>query len=768
MYSYRLLLLCYAFLFIPNCLYAQNKSKSDDLNVWIELKEADIIPLSLGKHERKIHAYIREKSWKKAARLIEDLGDAQRYLKAWLYNKAEAWDEVLLHVNGLETHPILKDQASYLKAQAAESLSQHQVAIDATEQITQVDQALWRETLRVRALALRGVKRWNDAQKVYQQLLESPRDEQRGVARLGLAMIALEQGLLEDAIRLFKAVDIQHPKHWTSQLAYKEANKLIKSNKEWKGSWSDRSLAEKITRLEHLQKRHHYQNAIQLAQSLLKRELSADLKCRVLYLLGKSQDRLRKRSEALRSLSRASEVCHSIKHENTPLALYIAGRTAARLDKDDLSDTFFLRLFENYQHRLSDDAAVFLIRHILRKKNGLKKAMEINRLLPELHTDGDLSSEALMFTFVEAFKQKKWILAQELVDLSKKLTPKDFRFHDAGRFIYWQGRLDLIHKRKSKAIKAFQTVLSTAPLSWYSLMAYSRLYEINRDLAINSVTEALSWQTRGLSLPSGNQVAWQWKFLQSDPHWSLMQRALMWMRLGLEKEGVRAFKALSSDNQRPDLQWFSAWALDGYAIHHHSHDILRRKLTEYRNFPPYGYVKKHWLIAYPIPFRKEVIAAAEAEEVDPNFIWGVMREESGYSRLIRSSANAVGLLQLILPTAKMMRKKTEPEVSVESLGNPKFNIMLGARYLQWVKEHIKCSWTLVPAGYNAGGGALKRWLKLRGDLPLDLFVETIPYEEARWYLKRVNASWITFRTLYGVPKGQDLWPYISLKTYNIK
>ena len=47
---------------------------------------------------------------------------------------------------------------------------------------------------------------------------------------------------------------------------------------------------------------------------------------------------------------------------------------------------------------------------------------------------------------------------------------------------------------------------------------------------------------------------------------------------------------------------------------------------------------------------------------------------------------------------------------------------------------------------------------------MDLFVETIPYEEARWYLKRVNASWITFRTLYGAPKGENLWPYISLKT----
>ena len=89
------------------------------------------------------------------------------------------------------------------------------------------------------------------------------------------------------------------------------------------------------------------------------------------------------------------------------------------------------------------------------------------------------------------------------------------------------------------------------------------------------------------------------------------------------------------------------------------------------------------------------------------------------------------------------------------------NIPLGARYLAWVKRKLSCAWSLVPAGYNAGANALKRWIRLRGHLPLDMFVETLPYEEARWYTKRVNASWITFRTLYGAPKGKPLWPYVS-------
>ena len=238
----------------------------------------------------------------------------------------------------------------------------------------------------------------------------------------------------------------------------------------------------------------------------------------------------------------------------------------------------------------------------------------------------------------------------------------------------------------------------------------------------------------------------------------------MWMRLGLKKRGRRAFRELSSHEDRPDLQWLSAWALDGYQQYHWSHDILRRKLVEYRHFPPHEFHLKHWLLAYPAPYSNIVRRAGEAEGVDPQFIWGVMREESGYAERIRSSANAVGLLQLILTTAKMMRRSSEPEITVERLGLPGVNIPLGARYLAWVKRKLSCAWSLVPAGYNAGGGALRGWLRARGDLPLDLFVETIPYEEARWYTKRVNASWISFRTIYGAPKGQKLWPYISQRT----
>jgi len=96
------------------------------------------------------------------------------------------------------------------------------------------------------------------------------------------------------------------------------------------------------------------------------------------------------------------------------------------------------------------------------------------------------------------------------------------------------------------------------------------------------------------------------------------------------------------------------------------------------------------------------------------------------------------------------------------LTNPDLNVKLGARYLAHVGSTNRAAMQLWPAGYNAGGGALKRWLKARGHLPLDLFVETIPFEEARGYTKRVISSWATYRMLYGETKQP--MPYVSQKT----
>lgn len=766
---------------------------------WVSLTEADLEPLSLGANAEQIRAAMKRGEWTLAARLINVTGAPQTFLKGWCYAQAERWELVISTLEDLKTHPILGDEVFALIAESALKLGKAELAVEAGKQVSKVDLPLWRENLRVLGQALRTLKRWDEANKVYVMLSESPLEFEKGIADLGQGMVSLERGQTETGLRQLKQVMINYPSKWVALQADREARLAIKNDPNLTSIFGRLSPAEQIQRAEGLLENGQFQKGIQLVEPLLSDGLSDDLQCRVWIIRGRGYAKLKKYRQALTHLDKALSLCHPQRHPQTPLALYVAGRTATRLDERETASRHFMTLLSQYEHRLSDDAAVFLINQAiedrekrqpfspavarqLKQKSLTPKQLkqfrprspkvdpELNTILDvaqrvvKRHPQGDLTSEALTFALIGMLRAGRLDLAEQIVQLSAQLPPSPFRFHDAGRSLYWRARLKSLAGDREEAQRLYQLTIANAPIAWYALMAYSRLYELNPSTAQASVKKSLTRPMSGLSLPSGEHYKWDWRFREDDPHWALMHRALMWMRLGLMKRGLRDFRELSSYTHRPDLQWLSAWALDGYQQYHWSHDILRRKLIEYRHFPPSGNLLKHWMIAYPAPYREIVQSSANAEAVPPTFIWGVMREESGYAERIQSSANAVGLLQLILPTAKMMQRSGEPDVTIERLGLPEVNIPLGARYLAWVKRNVSCAWSLVPAGYNAGGGALKRWISERGNLPLDMFVETIPYEEARWYTKRVNASWITFRSLYGVPQGEKIWPYISQQT----
>ena len=142
--------------------------------------------------------------------------------------------------------------------------------------------------------------------------------------------------------------------------------------------------------------------------------------------------------------------------------------------------------------------------------------------------------------------------------------------------------------------------------------------------------------------------------------------------------------------------------------------------------------------------RKIIHDEALKNEVPEALIFSVIHEESAFNEKARSFVGAQGLMQLMPATARSLRRQLS--MPTTKLELPKSNIALGTAYLRMVKDYCKCSWHLVAPGYNAGQGALKKWLLRRPQEPLDLFVENIPYEEAKRYTKLVNRSFNTYQS----------------------
>ncbi len=156
-----------------------------------------------------------------------------------------------------------------------------------------------------------------------------------------------------------------------------------------------------------------------------------------------------------------------------------------------------------------------------------------------------------------------------------------------------------------------------------------------------------------------------------------------------------------------------------------------------------------WKIAFPIHPKKQ-----KKGEADSLLVNAIIRAESLFDRRAFSRAGAIGLMQLMPATGKRLSKKLKIHLSSnERLFDPDLNVRLGSRYLgNLVKEF---NGALVPAiaSYNAGKQPVKRWWDKRGDESIEIFIEKIPYQETRSYVKKVLGYLREYRRIYGKSKN---------------
>jgi soluble lytic murein transglycosylase len=152
-------------------------------------------------------------------------------------------------------------------------------------------------------------------------------------------------------------------------------------------------------------------------------------------------------------------------------------------------------------------------------------------------------------------------------------------------------------------------------------------------------------------------------------------------------------------------------------------------------------------LLYPTPYRAEVEAAADEFDLDPSLIYAVMRQESLYRPDAVSEAGALGLMQVQRGTARdVARDIGEPSpASVDPL-DPPTNIRLGAARLTAMLERYDGHIVPALAAYNAGPAAADRWLP-DSAIDGDVWLENIPYNETREYVRRVLWNTVVFEWL---------------------
>ncbi|SEG19780.1 transglycosylase SLT domain-containing protein [Oceanospirillum linum] len=143
-------------------------------------------------------------------------------------------------------------------------------------------------------------------------------------------------------------------------------------------------------------------------------------------------------------------------------------------------------------------------------------------------------------------------------------------------------------------------------------------------------------------------------------------------------------------------------------------------------------------LRFPLEYAELYQQSTRQRNIPLNWALSITRQESAFNPLARSGVGAMGLMQLMPKTARQTAKKIRQNLSaIKELYNPATNIALGTAYLAQMLDRFDGSRIYATAAYNAGPYRVKGWLKKRGHLPLDIWVEVIPYKETRTYVQRV-------------------------------
>jgi soluble lytic murein transglycosylase len=156
--------------------------------------------------------------------------------------------------------------------------------------------------------------------------------------------------------------------------------------------------------------------------------------------------------------------------------------------------------------------------------------------------------------------------------------------------------------------------------------------------------------------------------------------------------------------------------------------------------------------ARPRAFESLVEAAAARRGLDPNLLLAVMRVESVYDPEIVSYAGAIGLLQIMPRTGQLIAHRLGLEdFRTDDLLDPATNIELAAWYLRSLLDRFEGRLPLAIAAYNGGPHNVRRWMEEHGpDLPLDAFLERIPFEQTFRYVRRVLSHYAAYRAQAGL------------------
>jgi soluble lytic murein transglycosylase len=310
----------------------------------------------------------------------------------------------------------------------------------------------------------------------------------------------------------------------------------------------------------------------------------------------------------------------------------------------------------------------------------------------------------------QAWRIRAALRAAAWTDVSHAIDALPVAAQDEPAWRYWRARALAAQHRDADA-RAIYTSLAVSP-TYYGLLAAEALGPMSALPAVAS-----------------NPLVVDEPALAAFGKRPDVIRAVKLAQLDLRIESIRewnqAVRAMSDDALLLAAEYARRAGLYDRAINTAERTALRHDYS----------------LRYLTPFRTEFGNAAREQGIDEELLYGIARQESRFAADIVSSAGAVGLMQLMPGTARWVAKQlTVADYSPSRIANVDLNTQFGAFYFKYWQDKLGRLPALAAAAYNAGPSRAQSWRPATGSLEGAIWVETIPFNETRDYVKRVLAN----------------------------
>ena len=343
--------------------------------------------------------------------------------------------------------------------------------------------------------------------------------------------------------------------------------------------------------------------------------------------------------------------------------------------------------------------------------------------------DKDLTDDMLGWktrAALRAGNTPKWNVVESSIQAMSAEARKD------PTWIYWHARALLARKRVTPQIQ------QEANAELESIAGVRGFYE---QLALEELGRKVTAPARPAP-PTAEEL----EAARRNPS---LQRALYAIAIGLRSEGVRewnyATNLVNADGKAGTMSDRELLAAAQLACDNQVWD--RCINTSERTRQVMDFEQR-----YPMPHKDAVIARAKTINLDPAYVYGLIRQESRFVTDARSGVGASGLMQVMPATAKWTARKIGMTgFTPDQITDRDTNIAIGTGYLKLVLDSFEGSMPLAVGAYNAGPSRSRRWRAPNdGSGPTlegAIWAENVPFNETRDYVKKVLSNTTNYATL---------------------